>query len=282
MGKKILIVGDCHAKPFWDKTRTKTELVPWKIANARFDALGAFIVHHKPDIIIQMGDWYDFKSISSYDKGKRSNETERLEFDIEAVADALGRVEGAIRRDNETRMRKLYKPRKIFLLGNHENRYIRLVNDQPMFAQEGLGDRWHLQADPAGVHKAGWEVYPFLEAVNVEGIHLKHYWTTGIMGKPISGEYPAETMLKLVKASCIGAHSHLFSFATRANDAIGRINAMVAGCFFGFHEDYAGPANSMWWRGLVMLNNVSAGDYDLEMFGYDRIMKEFHSGEVTY
>lgn len=284
--KKILVIGDAHAKAFWEETRTKREFVPWDIANARFDALGAFIVHHKPDVIVQIGDLYDYKSLSSYDKGKRSAELQRLEFDVEAAQDALERIEKPIEVHNapiknESKNRQRYKPRKVLLLGNHEERYLRLVNDQPLFATDGLEEPY-LQADQAGFHKRGWEVYPFLQDVVIQDIHFKHYWTSGIMGRPIGGVNPAASMLNKIKKSCVGGHSHLLSYHSEANDALGRIHALVAGCFFGFNESYAGPANQMWWRGLCMLHHAQDGDYDLELHRYGRVMHEFGNGEVAY
>ena len=46
--------------------------------------VGKYIAYKKPDIIVHIGDHYDFPSLSSYDKGKSSSEGRRLNNDIEA------------------------------------------------------------------------------------------------------------------------------------------------------------------------------------------------------
>lgn len=54
---KILIIGDSHSKP--------------SVSNRRFDWLGKLIADEKPQLVVDLGDFGDMESLSSYDKGKK-------------------------------------------------------------------------------------------------------------------------------------------------------------------------------------------------------------------
>jgi hypothetical protein len=42
------------------------------------------------------------------------------------------------------------------------------------------------------------------------------------------------------------------------------VHAFHAGCFLDplQHEDYAGPANKLWARGILLITNLRGGDFD--------------------
>lgn len=284
MGLKMIICPDSHAKPFWERSKTKSELIPWDVANARYDALGRLIVHERPDIILLGGDHSDNKSLSPYDKGKRVAELQRLDLDVEAGQDALRRIEFHVRNEQERLVqgkRRRWTPRKVVVLGNHEFRYQKLVEDQPLFYDEDRAEG-HLQYDTAGFAAAGWEVYPFLETARIEGFLVSHYFTSGIMGRAIGGEHPAHSHMKLIHRSTISFHSHIWDQCNRGHQGYGRMLNIVAGCFFGFHEEYAGPANHMWWRGITILDNVENGFGYIRQVGYEDVMMEYGNKSILY
>ena len=51
--------------------------------------IGKYIVDKKPDVIVQIGDFADMPSLSSYDVGKKSFEGRRYKDDIEAAEKRL-------------------------------------------------------------------------------------------------------------------------------------------------------------------------------------------------
>ena len=67
---KIVVIADTQCKSEEDLTY--------------MGAIGKFIYNEKPDVIVHIGDHYDFPSLSSYDKGKSSSEGRRLSNDIKA------------------------------------------------------------------------------------------------------------------------------------------------------------------------------------------------------
>src|SRR3990167_5331807 len=88
--------------------------------------IGQYIVDQRPSVIIHLGDHYDLPSLSTYDKGTVRAEGKRLDKDIEAGKASMGILQGPLKA-----VRKAYKPRKVFLLGNHEHRLKRHVDANP-------------------------------------------------------------------------------------------------------------------------------------------------------
>ena len=122
MGSKILVIGDTQIKPNEDMTY--------------LSAIGEYIVDKRPDIIVHIGDAFDFESLSVYDKGKRSFEGRRLKADIEAGHEGMRRLCGPLLKLQERQRKnrqKVYKPRMVLTLGNHDERLDRLAKDNPEF-----------------------------------------------------------------------------------------------------------------------------------------------------
>ena len=55
-------------------------------------AIGNYLADKKPDVIVHIGDNFDFSSLSSYDKGKLSFEVGGWKADIEAGKEGLERL----------------------------------------------------------------------------------------------------------------------------------------------------------------------------------------------
>ena len=66
---KHLIIPDTQVKPGVD-----LNYLAW---------VGKYIVEKKPDVVVQIGDFADMPSLSSYDTGKKSFEGRRYKDDIE-------------------------------------------------------------------------------------------------------------------------------------------------------------------------------------------------------
>lgn len=239
----ILVIGDAHARP--------------DIDNRRFTWLGNLIADLKPDLVVDMGDWSDMASLSSYDgsaltgskRPTKAFEGRRYKADVEAGIDARERIYDVFRRS------KKRKPLFVALGGNHDDERIsRALNMVPEL--EGvIGIKDHLRRE------YGWKHVPFLEPFQYEGFSFSHYMPSGVMGKPIGGEYPATTLLKKQFTSCVVGHSHLFDESHRAKADGGKIQAFVAGCYLAPKqwEHYAGQANQMWDKGILYMKGVEDG-----------------------
>lgn len=254
-GKRILVLPDVQAKPGVDFSYLKR--------------IGQYALDKKPDIIVCGGDFADMPSLSSYDKGKKSFEGRRYKRDIEAAQFAMQSFLSPIEEYNKTAKRP-YKPRMVLCYGNHENRIDRATNDDAML--EGM-----LSVKDLAYVEYGWEVYPFLEVVLVEGIAFSHYFTSGVMGRPIT---TAQALLTKKHMSCIAFHQQGLQIATgyRADGAL--LTGIIVGSCYEHDEDYLGPQGNKHWRGCLMLNDVRNGSFDLMPVSLSYINKRYPA--LTY
>lgn len=239
---KILVLPDVQAKPGVDFSY--------------LSRIGTYVVEKKPDVIVCIGDFADMESLSGWDKGKKSFEGRRFSKDVEAAKDAMCAFltplweYNAMRKKNK---QKLYEPRKVMTLGNHEYRIDRAVNDDPKL--EGL-----MSIEKSlEYHVDGWEVHPFLEVVEIEGIAFSHYFQTGVMGRPASS---AQAQLNKKHQSCIAGHQQGLQIASgfKANGEM--ITSIIAGSCYEHDEDYLGYQGNKHWRGFLMLHDCHDGMFD--------------------
>jgi len=168
-------------------------------------------------------------------------------------------------------IRKLKKrmPRSVYLIGNHEQRIHKAVDIQPEL--EGV-----VSFNDLDLKKNYDEVvhYEGLTpgTIEVDGIHYAHYFTSGLMGRPISGDIrPAHTLLLKRHVSSTQAHSHSLDFGIQATGDGRKIMGMFAGCAIDYEMDWAGLTNDLWWRGVVVKHNVENGVYDPEFISLQRL-----------
>ena len=92
--------------------------------------IGKYIAEKKPDVIVNIGDFFDMPSLSSYDKGQKSFEGRRYLDDIESGNLAMDLFMQPIRKEMKRLKRnkkKAWNPRFIYTMGNHENRITRAI-----------------------------------------------------------------------------------------------------------------------------------------------------------
>lgn len=217
--------------------------------------IGNYIAAKRPDVVVQIGDFADLPSLSSYDVGKKSFEGRRYRDDIDAVHKALETLWAPVQKLNKElreKHEKRYRPRRILTLGNHEDRITRAVNSDPKLEGTiGLGDLEY--------ESHGWEVHPYLDVVVVDGVAYSHYFPSGQLGRPCSS---ARAMLNKMHMSCIAGHQQGrdIAFGRRADGV--EITAIIAGSCYEHDEPYLTPMTNRHWRGLLVLHNVSNGQFD--------------------
>jgi hypothetical protein len=250
MPTKHLVIPDVQAKP-----------------GVNFDylkAAGNYIVEKKPDVIVCIGDFADLQSLSSYDRGLKSFEGRNYMDDVWAAREAMDALlqplyaETARLKKNKE---KIYKPRMVMTLGNHENRINRVINEDRKL--EGL-----ISTDDMPYQD--WEVKPFLEVQCIDGVAYSHYFTSGVMGRPIT---TAQAILTKKHMSAFAGHQQgrQIAYARRADGK--EMTAIISGSFYEHHEEYLGPQGNEHWRGCWMLHEVNDGAFD-EMAISLRYLKE--------
>lgn len=250
-GRRHIIIPDVQAKPGNDFTFLK--------------AVGNYIAHMKPDVIVNIGDFADMPSLSSYDKGKKSFEGRRYTNDVQAAHDAMGMLLYPIKKEQRrlrNNKKQTWNPQMVLTLGNHENRINRAVEAEPML--DGVIHHTDLN------YSADWDVVDFLRPVVIDGVVYCHYLTSGPMGRPIG---TAQRILTLRHMSAVVGHQQGRQVATSYRADGSPITAIIAGSCYEHDEDYMGPQGNNHWRGIVVLNEVSNGSFD-EMFVSLNYLKE--------
>lgn len=233
------------------------------------EAAGNYIVERQPDVIINAGDWFDMPSLSSYDKGTKKIEGARYEEDIEAGIIGMETFMKPINEYNALRARnrkKQYKPRMVFLIGNHEERIQRHVNHNPHL--EGK-----LGYEDLKLKEFGWEVHDFLDPVNIDGVTYSHYFYNPNTGRPLGGV--ASTRLKNIGFSFTMGHQQTLDVAIRPLNDGATMRGLIAGAFYQHDEDYKGPQGNRHWRGCIYKHHVRNGNYDLMELSLPYLLKKW-------
>lgn len=228
--------------------------------------IGEYIVSEKPDVVVQIGDFADMESLSSYDRGKRQFEGRRVVRDIQAAHDAMDVLMQPIK-DEIRRTRGRWKPELHLTLGNHEGRIQRAVDDSAEL--HGL-----VGMDSLEFEKWGWTVHPFLKPVCVDGIHYAHFFCNPQSGRPYSGQ-SIDTRLKNIGFSFTQGHQQTFMCGQRFLNNGQRIRGLVCGSAYLHDEDYRGYQANGEWRGIVVKNEVADGSYDLMEVSLDFLCRKY-------
>lgn len=231
--------------------------------------IGRYIARKQPDVIVNLGDFGDMPSLSSYDIGKKAFEGERYLKDVQATRTAMEALLEPIQTFNKQakiNKQKQYKPRFVLTLGNHENRINKAVNNDAKL--EGV-----LSTKDLGYEKY-WEVHDFLEVVVIDGVAYSHYFVTGVAGRAAS---TAAAQLRKTNMSCVAGHQQgrQSAHATKADGT--RLCSIIAGSCYEHNEDYLGPQGNKHWRGIVMLHEVNNGSFDEMFISLDYLKEKYGS-----
>lgn len=216
---------------------------------------GNYIVDKKPDTIVMIGDFADMESLSSYDAGKKSFEGRRYKTDIEYAKVGMSLLLAPLMEFNakaKKNKEKQYHPRLVLTLGNHEDRITRAVDSDPKL--EGVLSLSDLQYE-----SAGWEVIPYLEPVTIDGVVYCHYFTSGVMGRPVTS---AAQLLAKKHQSCVMGHvqGRQIAYGTRADGS--QITGIFVSGFYQHDEAYLNWQGNKHWRGIWVLHEVNDGSFD--------------------
>lgn len=216
--------------------------------------------------MVHNGDSADMPSLSSYDRGKKSFQGRTYRADIDSHLDFQYRLWDTVRNTK----RKL--PVTYFFEGNHENRIKKAINLQPelegtiSFKDLELS-RWYDEVIEYDNSSPG--------VSDICGISFGHFHISGVMGRPIGGEHPAYSLVSKQFKSIVAGHLHLFDYCVRTDASGSKLFGLVLPCFFDYESDWAGAANKLYSRGVIILDNVDSGWGDLRFISIDSLKKEY-------
>jgi len=235
--------------------------------------LGKYIVDYKPDTIICLGDFADMPSLSSYDRGKKGFEGRRYCKDIAAARKAMDMLLAPLEEHNKRQRKnkeKQYKPRMIMTLGNHEYRIDRAAEADAIL--DGT-----ISTDDLGYKEAGWEVYKFLEVVEVDGVLYSHFFPRSANGRVMQnrrGAPSAATQVRREMQSCTSGHLQGLSFDVHQTGTR-RIYGLIVGSCYTHDEEYLSPQGTAYWRGIVVKHEVQDGNYDPMFVSLDYLKRRY-------
>ena len=226
------------------------------------------IVEYKPDVIVVMGDWWDLPSLSMHDApGSKEAEGRRVKPDIDAGNEGFQRLIAPMKAEIARLIRnkeKQWHPECHFLFGNHEDRLSRAIFRDPKW--EGL-----LSLD--ALETLGFIRHPFLRIANIDGIKYSHYFPNPFSGRPIGGTIV--NRLGHIGSSFVQGHQQGFLYASKQYpDHIK--HGIVCGRFYMHHEHYRSEdVQKSEWNGVLVLNQVDKGDFDLMPLRMSYLAKKF-------
>ncbi len=256
MSKCHLVVPDQHAHPDYN--------------NDRADLLAKLTKDLKPHVVINIGDAAGMPSLSTYDRGTKGFHGRNYEKDSNSHLEFQDRWWGPVKQS------KKRLPYRVVCEGNHEFRIKRAISSQP----ELEGDRFGVSFKDLGFDEYYDQVVEYEGSspglVTIDGITYAHYFVSGVMGNPISGEHPAYTLLTKKFNSCTQGHTHTLDHCSRVNIDETRINGLVCGVFQDYDSPWAGVLNKLWWSGVVIKRNVDGtGNYDPQFISMSYLKKYY-------
>lgn len=207
---------------------------------------GQYIAAKRPDVVVCMGDFGDFPSLSRFGRGTRKFEGLRYKKDLAAFHEGMEHLLAPIKLESG------YTPHLEFIEGNHESHIERATQEWAFL--EGLISR-----DDLALEAYGWRVHDFLHPVAIGGVALCHYFPSGVMGRPITS---AQAILTKLHMSAFAGHQQgrEIAYARRADGS--HMTAIISGSFYQHKVDFLSPFSNAHWRGMYMLHEVKDGRFD--------------------
>lgn len=256
-GRTHVVIGDTQVKK-----GVPMEHLTW---------IGRYIVDQfagrKDVTLVHLGDHWDMPSLSSYDKGKKEMEGRRYKDDIAAGNRGFDLLCAPLAKYNAgRRARDRWLPARHLLLGNHEHRISRAIEEDAQL--EGV-----IGSDDFNAEAHGWTVHPFLEVLTLDGVHYSHYFYHPNTGRPYGGEN-LYTRLKQIGHSFTMGHQQGLSHAIRPVGKTRHLGLVNGSCYL-HEEKYLGPQSTAYWRGIVVCHQVEAGTYDAMFISLDYLCRRY-------
>ncbi len=255
-GKTVVVFSCAHADP--------------STSSERFRALGQFLYELKPDMVFDLGDGADMRSLNSYDdRYPKALASQSYEKDI----DSYNLSQELLRHPFKHHRKK--RPYWVGFEGNHENRIKKYLALNPRNEGEKYGVSFgHLQTD------YWFDDYHEYEnsgpaIATYDRVAYAHYFTSGNSSAATSGIHHAYTLVQNLGCSATCGHSHKRDLSFKDGALPYGNIGLVVGCYKGGEEHWAGQANKQWWHGVVVKRELENGMYEPEFVSLAQIMKMY-------
>ena len=255
---KVIVIGDAH--------------VDDEQSLERFDIASKFIIDHKPEYIVNIGDFLTLNCLSAWDRNKkRTMEGRRYSKEIEAGNKALDKLTGEITRYNKKRSKNKkakYKPKHIYLEANHEDRLNRYLEQDPTF-DGAVGIEKDLKLKERGI-----DFIPYREYYYINDVGFTHIPFNKVA--PISGVDITRKAQAVNVKSMVFGHTHEQHLSHTHKQGMPRLqDTYNCGCYFSKKEDYVAGRITNYWRGLSILTIWKEGRFDVDAWSLGRLEREY-------
>lgn len=255
----IVCIPDCQVRPGVNIDHIK--------------AAGRYIVDHKPEHVVILGDFWDMQSLSRFNSNL-DREGLRVQEDLDAGSKAMIEFLTPLWNYNNKRRdqkKKLYNPKLTFLVGNHDPmvRMPRFEEEHPELAGFFNVNVQHWLVT------LGFNVIPYREIIDIGGIKFSHFFQNphSAVRAPVSGMI--DTMIKNVGHSFVQGHQQGLKMGkVFLGDGTPRLG-IVAGSFYDHEEKYMGPQGNHHWRGIIHLHNVENGTADIQEISLNNLVFDY-------
>ena len=259
MNSDIITIGDLQVNP--------------QCSIDHIHALSEYIWKHKPRYIVNIGDTFDFESLSFY-ASPLEKEGKRLKDDLDAGFRAMKAIMAYVDAMNAKSRRRAYRPELHFIMGNHEHRLERFIQNHPILT--GLIDI------KRSIEDLGWTVHDYLVPHWIDGVCFMHFMPNPESSRAVGGGI--ENKLNKFRHSFVHGHQQKYQHGTRQNLEGKPHFGVCAGSFYIHDEDYRG-ANNTEKRGFLHLkaftNRYNHLDHDVEFVSLERLLSGY-GYEVEY
>ena len=238
------------------------------VPTSHLAAAGNYIAEWRPEVIVHLGDHWDFPSLSSHkdlDVLKKG-----YKADVEAGNEGLRLL------TDPWRKIRGYRPRAVLLGGNHDDYSTKSDNNPGRPARlliEKAEMREFISLDDLNFKALGWEYSPFLKPIQVDGILYAHYFYSPQSGRPYGGT--ALHKLTKIHQSYTMGHQQGLDVARVSLPSGRTIRGTVAGSFYQHEEGYIGPQANSHWRGILVKHGVKDGNFDLMEVSMEYLLKKY-------
>lgn len=229
------------------------------------DWIGQAIVDYRPDVVVHLGDHWDFPSLNGHAKpGSAPLENARYQDDIDAGNRGFAKLCKPMERVRN------WKPQKEFLEGNHENRADRAAEADP---------KWFGTVGSNACQVRGFRWNGFLKRRWIHGICYSHFFQSSHSKFAIGGS--VDNRLNKIGSSFVQGHEQGFRYGNRMCGSGHTWHGIVAGSCYLHVEDYRGAQGQRHWRGVVVLNGVRDGDYCVMPLTLDYLCRKYENMSLS-
>lgn len=230
------------------------------------EAAGKMLIDLQPEVVVVIGDWWDFASLSTHTPAQKIGYEHRtymkdLTAGIKAMELFLAPMEAYNARQKRNK-KKPYRPMLVFTVGNHEYRVDRLLEQNTVLAgvlprcEDYLLDK-------------GFMVVPFKQKTVIDGVTYCHFCPQTSSAGSVSR---AHLIAQKRNTSWTVGHSQILDYHVSPHTP--RLQCIIAGAFYTHDEGYKEGSNDH-WRGMIYKTNVKDGTYDPSFISIDGLLEQY-------